>query len=250
MGSNEAYENDPVFIVDTHDQSILVAADVKDRAMVSDNACRAIRSRDVGWRGPVGFGRDGMPGAKRLFGLAVLFQKLSQRPFGDNTHSLAYTSQTGMSIGCGAQNMGFISTHNIRRDVSVTLVNEAPCDSGCGFPSRECLRRYSDHGPAMIARAPLFRFIECVRRNVPVKSLRRKNLGSASFSVSFGNRCASPPPFLKATIAPCRLPLAQLVEHLKQTGLDPRPPPHHRRQFCHLGCTTAGLPGAGIILPF
>ena len=38
-----------------------------------------------------------------MFGLAVLLQILSQRPFGDNTHSLRYTSQTGMFTGCGAK---------------------------------------------------------------------------------------------------------------------------------------------------
>ena len=136
MGSNKSHEDDPVFVVETCNQSIPVAADVEDHAIVSDNARPSVCSLDVGWRGPIGLGRDNVPGTKWLFGLAVLLPKFSQRPFGDNAHSLTYVSQTGMSIDCGAQYMGFISTHNIRRDVSVTLVNEAPCDSGCaGSPA-------------------------------------------------------------------------------------------------------------------
>jgi len=99
MGSNEAHKDDPVFIVETCDQSIPVATDVEDHPVASDNACAAISGLDFRRRGPVGPRHDGMPRPERLFGSAVLFPKVSQSPFRDDAHGRAYASQTGISTG-------------------------------------------------------------------------------------------------------------------------------------------------------
>ena len=67
----------PVLVLDGYDDTVLVALDVEDHAIIGNETCIAIDRFDVGWRFPGGLFDIVIPGPQRLFGVGVLFPEFT-----------------------------------------------------------------------------------------------------------------------------------------------------------------------------
>jgi hypothetical protein len=91
MGSNELHEQpaEPVRHVD--DQSVLVATEVEDQAVIADEIdAPAELAFDLVWAVPVGLAGDGEPDADRSLRSRVALPEFLQRPTGNHLHGLRF----------------------------------------------------------------------------------------------------------------------------------------------------------------
>jgi hypothetical protein len=90
MRQDEPDVHEPVVVPDSHDEAVLVPADVEDREGFAALRLHTIRMRvshpDVPQTLPLSHQGDPVPGAKRLFSIGVPFPELPQRLEADHPH--------------------------------------------------------------------------------------------------------------------------------------------------------------------
>jgi hypothetical protein len=88
MGSNELHEQAAEPVRHVNDQSVLVATEVEDHAVVADEVnASAELPFDLVWALPARLAGDGEPDADRSLGLRVTLPEFLQRPAGDHLHA-------------------------------------------------------------------------------------------------------------------------------------------------------------------
>jgi hypothetical protein len=102
MGSNELHEQPAEPVRHVNDQSVLVATEVEDLAVVADEVnAPAELPFDLVWALPARLTGDGEPDADRSLGLRMTLPEFLQRPAGDHLHGrrLIPCHQFGDKVG-------------------------------------------------------------------------------------------------------------------------------------------------------
>ncbi len=86
MCAYEANVNNSIWVIDLHDQSVLIARNVKCHPVSRQHASRSEMRFQGRGRSPVGVSYFLMPGFQRALGLWISFPEGPQSSFGNNAH--------------------------------------------------------------------------------------------------------------------------------------------------------------------
>lgn len=86
VGSNEFHQHRLVLVRNMDQESVFVAADIEDYAIVGDEIGRAELGSDVSWPRPLRLKNRAMPSSQRVLGRRMLLPKSSQRAQRDDLH--------------------------------------------------------------------------------------------------------------------------------------------------------------------
>src|SRR6266545_1652309 len=86
MRADEPDEHHAPVVVHRYDETIVVALDVENHAVVRDEARVPVRGLDIGGRAPIGAAGQRVPGAQRDFGVAMRLPEIPQRAQRDDPH--------------------------------------------------------------------------------------------------------------------------------------------------------------------
>ena len=86
VGPDKADEEKPTPVVNSHDETIAVAVNVEDDAVIREDARRRVLALDVVRRRPIGPSHFSKPSSERMFGVLIAAPECLERAAREDPH--------------------------------------------------------------------------------------------------------------------------------------------------------------------